>query len=456
MYFIRNSEKANRSKFLSCPLSSSTIVTMAADPVVETKQRRFWTLNAKISLCIKCEREVCAEKCKSFSAFCRENKVDPAQLRRWRRDIIRLQRMADQSSASKKTLSTGRPSSINDVSSDIIPWIHDLREQGITVSVRMVVLKISKLKPDFRRRNPKTKYGIVKRFLDANNIVIRKKTHEAQAAPEVHEGKAKAFILTTRTLLQGPHRHKKYIINMDQTAVYFSMTPGTTLEKRGAKSVNVRSSSGSTMRLTACLGVTADGHWLKPLFIFKGKEGGRIERDFRTFPMEAEYAVHEKSWTNIEIMLKWVERCLKPWVESAPDGVVPYLLLDSFKVHQTQQVVQAIEETGCELDFIPGGCTGLAQPLDVGINKPFKNRIRGRWEQYMVDVGVHEAFTKPPSRATITDWMLESMACIPEGMIKNAWLHGDYSYFPDQAKATYDSGEDYDEETQVIEQQEIV
>ena len=86
-------------------------------------------------------------------------------------------------------------------------------------------------------------------------------------------------------------------------------------------------------------------------------------------------------------MLQWVEKCLKPWVDSAPDGVVPYLLLDSFKVHQTQQVVQAIEETGCELDFISGGCTGLAQPLDVGINKPFKNQICGLWKQYMVDVG---------------------------------------------------------------------
>ena len=119
------------------------------DAAIDCKQRCFWTLNNKISLCIKCEREVFAEKCKSYSAFCRENEVDPAQLRRWRRDLIWLQRMAEQSNASKKTLSKGHPSSINDVANDILPWIHDLREQGITVSVCMVILKISKLKPDF-------------------------------------------------------------------------------------------------------------------------------------------------------------------------------------------------------------------------------------------------------------------------------------------------------------------
>ena len=64
----------------------------------------------------------------------------------------------------------------------------------------MVILKISKLKPNFQRQNNKTKYGILKRFLDANNNVIRKKTYEAQVAPEVHKGKAKAFILMTQTL----------------------------------------------------------------------------------------------------------------------------------------------------------------------------------------------------------------------------------------------------------------
>ena len=65
----------------------------------------------------------------------------------------------------------------------------------------------------------------------------------------------------------------------------------------------------------------------------------------------------------------------------------------------------------------------------------------------MVDIGVHEAFTQPPSQATMTDWMLDSMDCILPGIIKNTWLHGDYSYFPDDSKATYnmDVDSDYNE-----------
>ena len=33
---------------------------------------------------------------------------------------------------------------------------------------------------------------------------------------------------------------------------------------------------------------------------------------------------------------------------------------------------------------IPGGCNSVLQPLDVSINRPFKDHIRKCWQQYMV------------------------------------------------------------------------
>ena len=45
-------------------------------------------------------------------------------------------------------------------------------------------------------------------------------------------------------------------------------------------------------------------------------------------------------------------------------------------------VTRQIETLGIEVDHIPGGCTGLAQPIDVGIGKPFKKQGVG-----MLDVG---------------------------------------------------------------------
>lgn len=53
------------------------------------------------------------------------------------------------------------------------------------------------------------------------------------------------------------------------------------MDIRGTRTIHVRSSSGCTPRLTAFLAVTADREWLKPLFEFKGKTGGKIERELK-------------------------------------------------------------------------------------------------------------------------------------------------------------------------------
>ena len=54
-------------------------------------------------------------------------------------------------------------------------------------------------------------------------------THDSQMIPEETIAKAKAFVIIQVPFLIGPHRGKKWIANMDQTPVYFSMTPRTLL-----------------------------------------------------------------------------------------------------------------------------------------------------------------------------------------------------------------------------------
>ena len=64
---------------------------------------------------------------------------------------------------------------------------------------------------------------------------------------------------------------------MDQTPIFFSMVPNTMLNCVGDQSMNVRSSSGSTMCVTVALTVTAAGGLLPPMFVFKVKPGGHAQ-----------------------------------------------------------------------------------------------------------------------------------------------------------------------------------
>ena len=48
-------------------------------------------------------------------------------------------------------------------------------------------------------------------------------------------------------------------------------------------------------------------------------------------------------------------------------------------------VVSWINELGVEVQHIPGGCTSLCQPVDVGVAKPLKDNLKKQWESWMIE-----------------------------------------------------------------------
>ena len=164
---------------------------------------------------------------------------------------------------------------------------------------------------------------------------------------------------------------------MDQSPIVFSMVPNTTLNHVGDRSVNMHLSSGSIMHVTLALTVTAAGGLLPPMFIFKMKPGGHVQQELKNFPEGALYTIQHNAWMDESVMLQLVDEVLKPWSETVPDNIVPYLLLDSYKVHLMASVTCCVESLRIEVDHIPSGCTGLAQPIDIGLTK---NRVQHKWE----------------------------------------------------------------------------
>jgi hypothetical protein len=396
--------------------------------------RRFITIKKKIEIA---EHAVQAlqDQSMSLKGLAREHSMQPGQLRRWISSLPSMKRLAEEKKQGKWTMHSGRQSNFSR-GNELCEWVLSLRNDGMPVSMNLVILRAAQMDTDFRRKKQQTKYSIVRRLLRSRNIVIRAKTHEAQRPPKEMEDEGKAFITRVRPTLAAPNRDPKYILNMDQTPVFFSMTPNTTLNIRGKRNINVRSSSGSTMRLTCAITVTASGDILQPLIIFKGTRNGRISREFSSsdggFPPNCSYACQERAWMDEIEMLQWVDEVITPWASTVPSGIVPYLLLDSYRCHMMSSVVERIQDLGIEVEHIPGGCTGLVQPVDVGINKPFKNRCRRRWEEYMLEEGLLQNKTQPPTRQLMALWCTESLRDTTVDIVKNAWRHAEYSYFPQE------------------------
>ncbi len=94
-------------------------------------------------------------------------------------------------------------------------------------------------------------------------------------------------------------------------------------------------------------------------------------------------------------------------------------------------VVQKIQELRVEVKHIPGGCTSLCQPVDIGFNKPFKNRRRKLWISWMISEGVIHSTTSTPTRLNVTTWVHEAMKEMKRerAMVRNEWLKTEFEWF---------------------------
>jgi hypothetical protein len=128
------------------------------------------------------------------------------------------------------------------------------------------------------------------------------------------------------------------------------------------------------------------------------------------------------------VMIVWVNKVLAPYVAMAPDHVIPILVLDMYQCHIIALVVQMIQELGVEVKHIPGRCTSLCQPFNVGFNKPFKDRMRRQWISWMITEGIIHGPTGLSLRADVANWVNSTMAEMKAegGIIQNTWRRHGY------------------------------
>ncbi len=233
----------------------------------------------------------------------------------------------------------------------------------MAISITHVVWKAQKfIGPEFTTKSFNAKFCATKHWLKRFAYVYRMRTNEATRAPAVVAGEALASLLATRPSLVGPHHDKRYIFNMDQPPLWFSYHCSKTLQIRGAKTVHVRKSTNDTCQATAALTCTAASNFLRPMIIFKGTAKGRISKnELPTFDSTSDYLCQTNSWMDERCMLVWVHECLGSYLNLCPPpaGIVPVILLDSYRCYMMDSVINAIKDLGIEVIHIPGGCTGL-------------------------------------------------------------------------------------------------
>jgi hypothetical protein len=154
------------------------------------------------------------------------------------------------------------------------------------------------------------------------------------------------------------------------------------------------------------------------------------------FPKDVIVRAQEKGWMTEELMLEW----LKIVWSRRPGAFLnqPSMLVrDAFKGHVTDSVKDQLRKMKTELVIIPGAMTSVLQPMDVSINKPFKDRSRQQYLTWIADPACELTETGKIKRAApseVARWVLAAWKAIPESIIIRSFKKCCISYTLDGSK----------------------
>jgi hypothetical protein len=255
--------------------------------------------------------------------------VSPSLVSRWRAKSSALKQVAQPNFlAVHKDQRQFLPSSRSRCSTMLARWCG----KGMDVSRLSLIRKACQLSPGFANKTLAAQKMCISRFMMRNGLTRCMAMHAAQLPPEQVCEEATGHLEVMVPIVDDVNQSSAFTINMDQMPMWYAMTPKTTVESRGSHTVNAHTAMGNSKPITVAVTITASGHQLPLMVVFKGSPKGTIARsEIPTLPTGLFYKVNKKAWFNKQVMLDWVKLVLAPYVATAPKGIVPILFLGMFK-----------------------------------------------------------------------------------------------------------------------------
>ncbi|KAK8772200.1 hypothetical protein V5799_024557 [Amblyomma americanum] len=222
--------------------------------------------------------------------------------------------------------------------------------------------------------------------------------------------------------------------NGDQTPVYFDMPVAYTVNEKGAKQAKVRTAGYEKQCLTMMLCCMADGQKLPPFLNFERKTLPSGEVFLKNVVVRAQ----ENGWMSGALVEDWVKT-----VWQCRAGALLFkqslLVLDSYRGHLTDGVKSVLSIGGTDITAIPTGMTSQLQLLDVAINKPFQDRLRKHYYDWLM-LQDHQPTPagriKRASHSQVVNWVAAAWEEIPSELIVRAFHKGSVSNVLDGSEDT--------------------
>lgn len=303
--------------------------------------------------------------------------IDRKTIAEWILKIDQIKHEIDIGRGNKKRLiGGGRPTIHTNIEELLADWIDEQRGKKLPVTRRMVIQQANEYTKQLKMDSFFTmekNHSWLDRFLQRHNFALRDKTTTCQKIPESFGKDIARFIVNISNLRK---KLNPLIVGCDETSIWLESVGATTIERKGAREVAVLTCGMEKVRYTLMLSARSDGIKLKPFLLINRK---RPIKELKRFESDINIVYEGTNWMNDETTKIYLNK-LK---EEITDFSSFLLIWDSFKSHTSLLTRELCSQLNINTMIIPPGCTKFVQPADVCWNKPFKDKFRIKYEDWM-------------------------------------------------------------------------
>lgn len=226
-------------------------------------------------------------------AAAREFNVKESMVRKWRKQQDALCQV-------KKTKQSFRGNKARwpQLEDQLEQWVVEQRAASRSVSTVTIRMKAKALAQELNINEFRGGPSWCFRFMKRRHLSIRTQTTVSQQQPQDYQEKLATF----RAYCKNKITEKKIRPeHMDEVPLTFDIPVNRTVDKMGARTVNVRTTGNEKASFTVVLACQANGQKLPPMVIFKRKTVPK-----ENFPAGVAVKANSKGWMNEEKMSEWL------------------------------------------------------------------------------------------------------------------------------------------------------
>jgi len=310
--------------------------------------------------------------------------------------------------SSYKLKAGGRKSDSFEYDRILLDFIKEGREYGMAITSSEVINKAIEIIPGFKEKTYQALHHWFKRFRQRYSYSIRKVTKMAQTLPKNYSDYIESYLsLAVRDMVQKNTDINSYLVaNVDETPLVLEPITATTLEKCGETSIRIKTFGKSKQKISCILCIFGNGKKAPPMIVFKGVPEGALEKKLNKIQEVCDKKVYvvcqQNGWADSDTFVRWLKSI---WFVDYPfrkvEGSILYL--DRVSSHLTDDVLSLFKKNNSFYRLIPPGLTGYCQPLDLSINKPFKDAIKKKYREFCI----YWKNTRKPNPEHLIQWISE-------------------------------------------------